>query len=415
MPGEQILGATEQLGVELDGSRGTLHGYAQHGLALQHPTVQLEGEAVAAKLANPLAGAEQHAQRRRLDLAAHEPAIDVVGEAHEVGAQLRQPRADELEQGVEQGPPVLLGLAGEARPNPARGEQDLAQASDRDQRAIEALDLPALARGREQIVAAQLEQHEQALQRVAELVHEQALQRPRKLELGGEAARAVGFARFRHRTHAMACDLVRSLRQHVNPLGAQYLEVRAEAIERPPGCERLEVELGCADAQFSFELARRHPSHLVVGLEIREALVARNRERAARLGLANLAFGYVNINVDLDRVFAPASVDRFHVLFPDPWFKTRHRKRRVVELGMLEVVARQLRAGGELHFASDVFELALAAMVELEHDDARALGFTNMLGEWRFARQNPCEASSRREDTTLARGQRVWRMRYIKQ
>ncbi|PRQ09607.1 tRNA (guanine(46)-N(7))-methyltransferase TrmB [Enhygromyxa salina] len=205
---------------------------------------------------------------------------------------------------------------------------------------------------------------------------------------------------------------MRSVRQHVNPLGAQYLVARAARIEVPADAERVEVELGCADGKFSFELAALRPRDFVVGLEIREALVERNREWARRGGQANLAFGYVNINVDLDRVFAPASVDRFHVLFPDPWFKARHRKRRVVDPEMLEVVASQLRPGGELHVASDVFELALAAMAELEGPEADALGFRNLAGEWAFTRQNPCEATSRREDTTLARGQRVWRMRY---
>lgn len=205
---------------------------------------------------------------------------------------------------------------------------------------------------------------------------------------------------------------MRNARQHVNPLGAQYLAARAEHVEIPAAAERVEVELGCADADFSFELAERHPSWFVVGLEIREVLVERNRDRARRAARQNLAFGYVNINVDLERVFAPGSVDRFHVLFPDPWFKPRHRKRRVVDPGMLEVVARLLRPGGELHFASDVFELALAAMVELEDVEAAALGFRNLAGEWSFTRENPCDASSRREDTTLARGQRVWRMRY---
>lgn len=205
---------------------------------------------------------------------------------------------------------------------------------------------------------------------------------------------------------------MRSVRQHVNPLGAQYLEARAEAIEIPPGHARVEVELGCADAKFSFDLAAGHPDWFVVGLEIREALVTRNRQRAQARGQTNLRFGYVNVNVDLERVFEPASVDRFHVLFPDPWFKPRHQKRRVVEPAMLEVVARQLRPGGELHFASDVFELALAAMAELEGPEAAALGFRNLRGEWSFTRDNPCGASSRREDTTLARGQRVWRMVY---
>jgi tRNA (guanine-N7-)-methyltransferase len=206
---------------------------------------------------------------------------------------------------------------------------------------------------------------------------------------------------------------MRNVRQHVNPLGAQYLVARAEPIELPVSAERVEIELGCADAKFSFELATAHPTWFVVGLEIREALVEINRERAKQAQLCNLAFGYVNLNVDLELVFPPASVDRFHLLFPDPWFKARHRKRRVVEPGMLTTVATQLRPGGELHVASDVFELALAAMAELEGPEASELGFRNLGGEWTFARENPCDATSRREDTTLARGQRVWRMRYV--
>jgi tRNA (guanine-N7-)-methyltransferase len=206
---------------------------------------------------------------------------------------------------------------------------------------------------------------------------------------------------------------VRGVRQHVNPLGAQYLAARAAGLEVPDWAERVEVELGCADAKFAFELAARQPTWFVVGLEIREALVERNRERARRARLDNLAFGYVNLNVDLDRVFAADVVDRFHLLFPDPWFKPRHRKRRVVEPSMLEVIARQLRSGGELHVASDVFELALEAMAELEGPEAEALGLRNRNDEWSFCRQNPCGVSSRREDTTLARGQRVWRMRYV--
>ena len=209
--------------------------------------------------------------------------------------------------------------------------------------------------------------------------------------------------------------VVRRVRQHVNPLSSRYIEPRAQPIHAPPelGADpRVEVELGCADAQFSFQLARARPSTWVVGLEIREKVVAINARRAAREGLRNLTFGYVNLNVDLDRVLAPRSVDAFHLLFPDPWFKAKHHKRRVVDPWMLEVVASRLRPGGELHVASDVFEVAIEAMAEIEDPSALPLGLRNLAGAWRFWRGNPFPAQSRREDTTLARGQRVWRMRY---
>jgi tRNA (guanine-N7-)-methyltransferase len=209
---------------------------------------------------------------------------------------------------------------------------------------------------------------------------------------------------------------MRGIRQHVNPLGLSFMEVRAQPVARPPDVAAdapLEVELGCADADFSFELAAKHPDWWVVGLEIRERVLDRNRARAQEDGLKNLSFGYVNLNVDMDQVFAAGTVDRFHLLFPDPWFKQRHRKRRVIEPWLLGVLRSQLRPGGELHFASDIYDVALAAMAEVEDPSNEALGFRNLAGPWSFWLGNPFDAASRRERITLRRGQRVWRMRYV--
>lgn len=204
---------------------------------------------------------------------------------------------------------------------------------------------------------------------------------------------------------------MRKIRQHVNPLSEHFMRARARPLERPARLAadcRVEVELGCADAEFSFQLAAVRPEWWVAGVEIREPCLVRNRVRAQELGLENLAFAYSNLNVDLDQVFAPCSVDRFHLLFPDPWFKERHHKRRVIEPALVDTITDQLREGGELHAASDVFEVALEIMGVLEASPR----LRNLLSPWSFWRGNPFEAASRREQTTLARGQRVWRMRY---
>ena len=162
---------------------------------------------------------------------------------------------------------------------------------------------------------------------------------------------------------------MRKIRQHVNPLSGHFMRTRARPLERPARLAadcRVEVELGCADAEFSFQLAAARPDWLVAGLEIREPCLTRNRVRAQELGLDNLVFAYSNLNVDLDQVFAPRSVDCFHLLFPDPWFKERHRKRRVIEPELVRVIASQLRPGGELHVASDVWDVALEIMEVVE-------------------------------------------------
>jgi len=206
--------------------------------------------------------------------------------------------------------------------------------------------------------------------------------------------------------------MARRIRQHVNPLGARFAQPRATAV-LPADLDpqrTVEVELGCAEGEFALRLAAAHPDRFVVGLDIRERILARARASAARLGLANVAFSYVNLGVDLDRALPSGRVDRFHLLFPDPWFKAKHRKRRVLDDETCSVIASRLRPGGELHAASDVFDVALDVMAALE---ARAdRGWTNLVGPWRFARTSPVDVTSRREDTTARRGGRVWRLRF---
>src|SRR5688500_8125955 len=61
-------------------------------------------------------------------------------------------------------------------------------------------------------------------------------------------------------------------RQHVNPLGLGLARRFASAPALPDGAP-LEIEIGCADAQFLFERARRHPGHIYVGVDIRQPLI----------------------------------------------------------------------------------------------------------------------------------------------
>jgi tRNA (guanine-N7-)-methyltransferase len=201
---------------------------------------------------------------------------------------------------------------------------------------------------------------------------------------------------------------MRRVRHHVNPLGLPFLRRRAQRLPLPVDGE-VEVELGCADARFLFERAPRHPASLFLGLEIRQPLVAQVNRAAAELAVPNLRACFANINVDLDDLFPDGRLARMFLNFPDPWFKRRHHKRRVVTEELAEVLHRKLRPGGELFFQSDVFPLALDAMSVLE-----ASSLVNAVGPWSFARDNPFQARSLREARCEERGQRIWRMRYLR-
>ncbi len=197
-------------------------------------------------------------------------------------------------------------------------------------------------------------------------------------------------------------------RQHVNPLKMSYFARSAEPLAIPADRE-IEVELGCADAQFLFQRAAADPSRAYVGLEIREDLAVEVEARARRLG-APIQVLFCHANLDYAQLFAPRSVARVFVNFPDPWFKRRHRKRRVVDAALAADVAASLVPGGELFFQSDVWDVALDALAVLEAEPRLA----NRAGAWSFWKDgNPYRATSRREDGCAEENAPVWRLLYV--
>jgi tRNA (guanine-N7-)-methyltransferase len=201
---------------------------------------------------------------------------------------------------------------------------------------------------------------------------------------------------------------VRRLRQHANPLSLHHLDTGAERL-RLPAERPVEVELGCADADFLFERCRSDPQRTYVGVEIRRDLVDRVNRRAQAAGSPQLRAVYANLSHDLERLFSPGQVAVCHINFPDPCFKRKQRKRRFLTPALVTSLARVLSPGGQLAFQSDVFDLALEALALLED---RASVFRNECGPWSFARENPFGARTRRERHCLERGLRIWRFRF---
>jgi tRNA (guanine-N7-)-methyltransferase len=200
------------------------------------------------------------------------------------------------------------------------------------------------------------------------------------------------------------------IRQHVNPLKSDLLEIaNVPRIEVGAG-RALEVELGAAEAHFLIDRARNDAETAFVGVEIRRELVEAVNVACAAAGPANVRSVFANMSVDMGRLFADGSVRRFFLNFPDPWFKSRQHKRRVIGPGLMAEIGRALAAGGELYVQTDIFALALDAMAALEADD----GFTNTAGAWTFLRENPYDAKSRRERQCEGEGVRVWRLLYRK-
>ena len=197
------------------------------------------------------------------------------------------------------------------------------------------------------------------------------------------------------------------IRHHVNPLGVYFERFRGDKPSLDPA-RPIEIEIGCAEAQFLFERAVRDPTRTYVGLEIREDLVQWVNRKARELA-APVHAVFCQAQLHMAEIFGDAKIDRVYLNFPDPWFKRRHQNRRMIDAALVDQIAGVARPGADVFVQSDVWDVALDAMAVLERDDR----FANAAGEWSFWRAgNPFEARSWREEHAEQDGLTIWRILY---
>jgi tRNA (guanine-N7-)-methyltransferase len=118
----------------------------------------------------------------------------------------------------------------------------------------------------------------------------------------------------------------------------------------------VEIEAGFGKGLFLLNASRRRPTVNFLGVEIERKYVLLTADRVARRGIANVRLACTDAHWLLRDRVAGHSVSAVHVYFPDPWWKKRHRKRRLFTTEFAHQCARVLRPLGVLHFVSDVEE-----------------------------------------------------------
>lgn len=203
------------------------------------------------------------------------------------------------------------------------------------------------------------------------------------------------------------------MRQHVNPLSRFFqlpLELPApEALFDDPN-RPIHLDIGSARGQFLLGLAAVQPHWNHLGVEIRRPLVAAaQRDRDSR-EMHNLHFLFCNANVSVQgwmEALPPDRLQRVSIQFPDPWFKKRHQKRRVLQPSLLLAIAAALQPGRELFMQSDVLELIepMVALTELSGCFDRPEGDAR---PWRGP--NPLAVPTERERYVLEQNLPVYRV-----
>lgn len=204
------------------------------------------------------------------------------------------------------------------------------------------------------------------------------------------------------------------VREHVNPLSDKYqipIVPPDWAQIYPDLNQPLHLDIGCGKGRFLLNLAALQPDWNFLGLEIREPLVEQANDWRTEQELTNLHYLFCNANISLQPLLdslPSACLKRVTIQFPDPWFKRRHQKRRVVQSDVVEVLSRYLVEGGEVVIQSDIWEVA-AEM----HD--RFLSHPQFICPEGWLTENPLPVSTEREISTLKRGEPVYRSRLIRQ
>lgn len=126
-----------------------------------------------------------------------------------------------------------------------------------------------------------------------------------------------------------------------------------------PGDGPLELDVGFGRGLSLVERAEVAPEARVVGVEVRSKWAYLASQDLARRGLSGRVLAWnEDVRLLLPRCGPEACLHRVFVHFPDPWWKKRHAKRRVVDDDFLDQVARLLRDGGDLFVQTDVEDRA---------------------------------------------------------
>jgi tRNA (guanine-N7-)-methyltransferase len=176
------------------------------------------------------------------------------------------------------------------------------------------------------------------------------------------------------------------------------------------GDGRLELEIGFGRGRFIRERAMAQKDVRMLGIETKRKLVYECAERIQRSGIDNAVVMHGDAREVLARMVPDGCFDNIFILFPDPWWKARHRKRMVVTDGLTEHVVRLLRRGGhffvetDVDFRADEYRQVLLAESRLTPS-----------GDGGIVPDNPFGARSSREAQAMELGMPVYRLLFRRQ
>ena len=168
----------------------------------------------------------------------------------------------------------------------------------------------------------------------------------------------------------------------------------------------LELDIGFGRGRSLLERAKVAPESRIIGIEVKTKWACKVQERLIKHGVSHVQVLCGDVREILKRAGPDSIVDKVALHFPDPWWKKRHQKRRVLDEPLLVELRRLMRPGGELLIQTDVEDRA-----ELYLRQIRAI---DVFGRAGFVDDNPFLARSNREIRAVEAGLPIWRILAIR-
>ena len=153
------------------------------------------------------------------------------------------------------------------------------------------------------------------------------------------------------------------MRQHANPLSIVFNDIKPipplKDIFNAP-TNPLHLDIGCGSGSFLMNLAKYNNNWNYIGFEIREKLVNKSKLKLKDESIDNLFFAFGNAEYLIEDCLGkfPANiVSSVSFNFPDPWFKKKHHKRRILQPHLINKISQLMSKGGFISIKSDVKEL----------------------------------------------------------
>ncbi len=116
---------------------------------------------------------------------------------------------------------------------------------------------------------------------------------------------------------------------------------------------RVELDLGCGSGGFSVSLAKSRPDALILAADVMLGRLRKVQKTARRNGVSNLELLRVEARHLMTILLPDHSLDRIHILCPDPWPKHKHKGNRLMSSDFMMQIHRVLKPDGIFHFATD--------------------------------------------------------------